>query len=184
MKKLLIGSFVGAILLFGWQAVSWTVIGVHDNSFKYSPNQDSIMSYLEKNLSGEGDYLLPAADPKLSKKEKMKQQEARMTQPWAGINFHQTHEADMPIVMLKGFINCFICALLACLVIRKFDVRYKTFFSLFTAALTFGVISFLFIWYTQHNWFQTTWEFLWGEMIDNLIGWGLVGVWLGWYFKK
>jgi hypothetical protein len=184
MKKLLIGSLVGAILLFGWQAVSWTAIGVHDNSYKYISNQDSVMTFLVKNLASDGEYLVPRADPQLSKEERMKQEETLMSKPWALIHFHQTGETDMTKTLLKGFAGSFICVLLVCLVIRKFDLPYKTFFSLFTAVLTFGVISFLFVWYNQHNWFQTSWNFLWGEMVDDFVGWGLVGAWLGWYYKK
>ncbi len=124
------------------------------------------------------------ASPELPKEERRKQAEASMGKPWASINFHLSGDTNMGITMLKGFINSFVCVLLACLVIRKFDVRYKTFFSLFTAVLTFGVISFLFIWYNQHNWFQTTWNFLWGEMIDNFVAWALAGMWLGWWYRK
>lgn len=184
MKKLLIGSLVGAILLFGWQAVSWTVAGVHDNAYKYAPGQDSIISFLSTQLPGDGEYLVPRPNPELSKVEQQKQQEAMMTGPWALINYHPKYESEMGKTMLIGFVNCFVCVLLVSLVIRKFEVRYRTFFSLFTSVLTFGVICFLFVWYNQHNWFQTTWNVLWGELIDNVVGWGLAGAWLAWQYKK
>lgn len=184
MKKLIIGSFAGAILLFGWQAISWSAIGIHDNAYKYVSAQDSIMTYLSSQLAIDGEYLLPQADPALPKDEKMKQGEALMGKPWALISYHQTHESDMGKTISIGFINCFICVLLACLVIRKFDLRYKTFFSLFTSVLSFGVICFLFVWYNQHNWFQLTWNVLWGEMIDNFVGWALTGLWLAWWYGR
>ncbi|MEO5996337.1 MAG: hypothetical protein ABIN89_06405 [Chitinophagaceae bacterium] len=184
MKKLLIGSFVGAILLFGWQAISWTVAGVHDNAYKYVSGQDTIINYLTSHLAEDGEYLVPRSNPKLSKEEQMKEKEAMMSRPWALINFHPAYESNMGKTMAIGFINCFICVLLACLVIRKFDTRYKKFFSLFTSVLTFGVICFLFVWYNQHNWFQTTWNVLWGELVDNFVGWGLAGVWLAWWYGK
>ncbi len=59
MKKLLIGSLVGAMALFGWQAISWTASGIHDNSFKYVSSQDTIMSTLLQHLTSDGEYLIP-----------------------------------------------------------------------------------------------------------------------------
>jgi len=63
MKKALIGAVVGAFILFIWQTFSWTVSGIHDRAFKYTPNQDALISELSKQLPAEGQYLLPRAAP-------------------------------------------------------------------------------------------------------------------------
>jgi len=184
MKKILIGSLVGAILLFGWQAISWTASGVHDKAYQYLPNQDSIINFLSAQLPGEGQYMVPRSDPKSKQEEQMRSNEQMKGRSWAVISYHKAYEFDMVKPMLRGFVISFICVWLACLMIRRFDPAYKNFLSVFTAVLTFGAICFLFVWYNQHNWFQTTWDVLWGELIDNLVAWGLCGIWLGWWYSR
>jgi hypothetical protein len=184
MKTILIGSFVGAIILFGWQAFSWTASGIHDTAFKYSPSQDAILQALSSQLPEEGDYLVPSAKPGTPSEEKMKYNEEMNGKPWAVISYHAAHDNNMATPMIRGFLISFVCVLLVCLVIRRFDPAYRNFISVFTSVLTFGVVSFLFIWYNQHNWFQTPWHFLWGEMIDNLVSWAICGVWLGWWYSR
>ena len=50
MKKWLIGSFVGAILIFVWQFLSWTVFQLHEAEARYTPAQDSVLRYLNSHL--------------------------------------------------------------------------------------------------------------------------------------
>ena len=56
MKKWLIGSFVGAILIFVWQFLSWTVFQLHEAEAKYTPAQDSILQYLNTQFKETGTY--------------------------------------------------------------------------------------------------------------------------------
>jgi hypothetical protein len=184
MKTILIGSLVGAIILFGWQAFSWTASGIHDDAFRYIPNQDEVLQTLSSQIPGGGQYMVPMAKPGLSDEEKQKYNESMMGKTYAVITYVPAYNADMALPMLRGFLISFVCVLLVCLVLRRFDPAYVNFLSVFTSVLTFGVVSFLFIWYNQHNWFRTPWHFLWGEMIDNLVSWGLCGVWLGWWYSR
>ena len=47
MKKTIIASTVGGILLFMWQFLSWTAINLHSPSQQYSPKQDTILALLK-----------------------------------------------------------------------------------------------------------------------------------------
>jgi len=62
MKKILIASLVGGIILFAWHAVSWMVMPIHLDSFHYSPAQDSILNALENAGLTTGAYFMPTAD--------------------------------------------------------------------------------------------------------------------------
>ena len=53
MKKIFLGSLVGAILLFGWQSLSWTVLGIHEKAMSYTPAQDSLLNTLSNTLKQE-----------------------------------------------------------------------------------------------------------------------------------
>ena len=59
MNKIILGTLVGGIILFGWLSLSWTALGIHDNAFQYAPNQDTIIQSLQKNLTVPGNYLIP-----------------------------------------------------------------------------------------------------------------------------
>ena len=61
MKKTIIGTLVGGIILFMWQFLSWTALDLHRSAQNYSPKQDTILSYLSANLEKEGGYFLPTA---------------------------------------------------------------------------------------------------------------------------
>lgn len=163
MKNLLIGSFVGALILFGWQTISWTALGIHDKAYQFHSNQDSIINILSASMAADGQYMMPIADPKLPQEERNKLMEQMEGKPWAVISYHRAYDFDMVTPILRGFVISFVCVLLACLVIRRFDPAYKNFLSVFTSVLTFGVICFLYTWYNQHNWFQTSWDVLWGN---------------------
>src|SRR5436190_20199030 len=62
MKKILIASLVGAVILFVWNAVSWMVMPTHLDSFHYTPAQDSILNTLKNSGLTTGAYLMPGAD--------------------------------------------------------------------------------------------------------------------------
>jgi hypothetical protein len=56
MKKWIIGSLVGAVIVFAWQAASWMFLGIHDNQMNYTPAQEQIMSALSSSLNEDGMY--------------------------------------------------------------------------------------------------------------------------------
>ncbi len=63
MKKWIIGSLVGAIIVFAWQAASWTFLGIHAGEEKYTPAQDQILSTLASSNLEDGMYMLPNVKP-------------------------------------------------------------------------------------------------------------------------
>ena len=62
MKKLLIASSVGAVILFVWSAMAWTMLPLHHHTFMYTPNQDPIMEAINQNLDESGVYAVPNVD--------------------------------------------------------------------------------------------------------------------------
>ena len=181
MKKIMIGSFVGAVLLFGWLALSWMVMGIHDKAMKYTPAQDSLLRAMSS-LSEEGQYFvpnMPAGTPQSEMETFMKANEGK---PWAVINYHKAQKMDMVMPVLRAFLICLVCMWLCCLVIGKMADR--RFYTVFTTTFSFGIISFLSVWYMGHNWMSIGWDVLTGELIDNIAGWGLAGIWLGWWYGR
>src|SRR5882762_8086239 len=90
MKKLVIGSLVGGLLIFIWQTLSWAALNLHHASQEYTPKQDSILSYLNTQFSEDGSYMLPNYPPGTSREEMEKQMESRKGKPWAQIQYHKS----------------------------------------------------------------------------------------------
>lgn len=182
MKKILIGSLVGAILLFGWQALSWTMMGIHDKAYLHTPSQDTLLSSISNTLKTDGQYMLPRVPDNASHEEMEKLGKQMEGKPWAIVTFHPAYKNDMMMPVVRGFFIALVCVILVCWVIQR--MGRKTFGTVFSTVITFGMVCFLFVWYNQSNWFQTSWDVLKGELIDNLAGWGLCGTWLGWWYSR
>ena len=81
MKKWLIGSVVGAIILFVWQAASWMFLPIHDDSMKYTPAQNAIMDVLSANIKEDGMYQMPSAPTKKEQQDMMEGLEGKPPGP-------------------------------------------------------------------------------------------------------
>ena len=62
MKKLLIGSLVGAIIYFFWGFLSWAVLPIHLHTVSYTPAQDTLLKIMADNNLKDGAYSMPMAD--------------------------------------------------------------------------------------------------------------------------
>ena len=89
MKKWLIGSLVGAIILFVWQAPSWTFLRIHDSAKKYNPAQTQIMDAISANTTEDGMYMMPSAPTKKEQQDMAKSMEGK---PWATVIYHKSYE--------------------------------------------------------------------------------------------
>jgi hypothetical protein len=179
MKKWIIGSFVGAIIVFAWQAASWMFLGIHDNAMKYTPAQNEILSNLSANLKEDGAYMLPNAATKGDEEKVRKEMEGK---PWATVIYHHTFKDNMAMQMVRGFLVSFVLVLLLVIILTKGGM--PNFFGFVTGSLAVGVFTFLWGPYMGHNWFELPWHMIRGDIIDAIAAWGLCGVWLGWWMNK
>src|SRR3954471_16027959 len=102
MKKVLIGSIVGGIILFVWQFLSFALINFHKPAQNYTEKQDAIMSYLNSQNLKDGGYVLPALPKGARMKEHEKAMDATVSKPWASVQYHSKMENDMVISMIRG----------------------------------------------------------------------------------
>ena len=181
MKKLLIGAFVGSLIVFGWQTISWTIMKSHDGEYKQAPNQDALISSLSSQLPDDGQYYIPRANPNASQKE-MEEFAKRMTdekKPWAVVTYHKEYKMDMMMNIIRGFLSTLISLLLVCWVLIK---QNSTFGSTFMSTLFIGLAGYLFIPYSGNIWFQTPGAIT--NFIDVLVAWGVCVIWLGWWLNR
>lgn len=181
MKRYLIGSLVGGILLFAWQSIAHMGMHHHDAAYKMVPNENAVMAALNSSITAEGQYLLPGMNPNASEEEQQKYNEAVANKPWAIITYHPAYNMNMTTNILRGFCNAILCALLFIIIIGKNSGRFMP---ILLKAIGFGFFAFMYVWYNQNIWMQTPWDVLQGELIDHFIAWALCGAWLGWWLPK
>ncbi len=178
MKNQLIATIVGAIILFVWQFVSWAALNLHGNETQYAPNQDAILTCLAENLEP-GHYMMPQPAPGSSQAEMEAYMKNVQGKPWALISYHSSLEFNMGGNLLRGFLVDLIAVFLLVWLMGKMPGLDMA--TALMAAIIVGVIGYLTIPYLNHIWFETP---SLAYLIDSVVPWGLVGLWLGWYLRK
>lgn len=180
MKKILIGGLVAGLLLFVWQTLSYTVLNLHAKAFRYTALQDSIIHQLGSQLPGEGQYLLPTLPPEASAADR----EALMTsaegKPWAIVSYHSALSINMGTNIVRGAIVNIVLMMLFCWILSLFG--QAGFGQVFIASIFTGLIQFMNGAYTQHIWYHSF--DLMAHLTDAIVGWGLAGIWLGWWWSR
>ncbi len=175
MKKSVLASVIGGLILFIWQTLSNTVLQIHSSTVKYSPKQDSVMDFLNKQFSEDGRYYMPTLTQEASFEDFNKLSKSSEGKPWAIISYHKSRNVNMVLSMLRTLMIDILVVWLLCWVLLKFASRKRE--TIFLATLFTGLIVFLNGSYTQYIWYQD--EGIWVHLIDAVVSWGLCGLWLG-----
>ena len=180
MKKYLIGSVIGAIIIFAWQGLSWMVMGVHDSSMKYHPAQKEIMDVISANITEDGLYMMPSAQTKKEQEAMMKEMEGK---PWVSVIYHKSFNGDTTMRLIRAFlIDVFLVISLIYILMRGGTVPIPR--RVFSGAVALGLAFFLWSPYMGHVWFDLPWHMIKGDLIDALVAWSLCGAWLGWWLNR
>lgn len=182
MKKMIIGAIVGGIILFAWQFLTWGALKLHEAQQKYTPKQDSILSYLGTQFSEDGAYMMPTFAPGTSQDEMEKQWKANVGKPWAQVVYHKAMPGQDKMIMNMGrslLVNIVIMWLLCWLLLK---IPTPSFGTVFIGTLGTGLIVFLHAPYTMHIWYPTF--DLMAHFTDAIISWGVAGLWLGWWLRR
>lgn len=180
MKKIIIGAIVGGLLLMVWQTLSWTILQLHYNGTQYTPKQDTILAMLGSQLEAEGSYFMPAHPKDASPEVMEKTMKEAIGKPWATVSYHKTLEDNMGMNIVRGLLVNIVLAWLLCWFLSKMNA--PSFSTILFTSLGIGMISFLNGIYTMHIWFPSF--DLNSHLLDHIVSWGLVGLWLGWWWRR
>jgi len=180
MKKTVIASLVGGIIIFIWQTLSWTVLQLHRSGQQYTAKQDSIMAFLNSQFSENGSYMLPNYPDGATNEEMQKEMTAAAGKPWMQIQYHKEMNISMGMNIIRGLLVDIVLVFLICWILMK--MTDSGFGKIFMACLITGIIVFLNSPYTVHIWYPKA--DLNAHFIDAVMSWGLCGLWLGWYLTR
>lgn len=176
----LIAALVAGVLIMVWQTASHTFLQLHAVQETYTPNQDAILKVLSENITADGQYFLPNVPPGTSMEEMTKAQEASMGKPWAQISYHKVMDMNMTANILRGLGTNIILAFVLVWILGK--MQSLTFGKAVMVSLAIGFICFSFHPYPGYIWFKTSG--INTELLDSLVAFGLVGIWLGWFMTR
>jgi hypothetical protein len=181
MKRYLVGALVGALLIFAWQALAHMLMHHHDTAYMKAGDEQNMLNSFSTNLKEEGQYFLPYMDPNADENTKQKFMEERVGKPWALVVYHPSMNGDMGMSAVRSFFTAFFCVLIFIWLVGKNPGSFGT---VLFKSLAFGFFAFMFVWYNLNIWMQLPWSVIKGELIDDLVSWGLAGTWLGWWLNK
>ena len=174
---MLIGALVGGLIIFLWQFVSWSFSGLHDSQMQYTPEQEVVLEAMS-NLE-EGSYFMPALPKSATSEESAEFMKEIEGKPWATVSYHKEYKNNMPMNMIRGFVADFIAVFFLCWILLQFaDLNFR---KSLLASLAVGLIGFLTYNYINSIWFEGNTI---PDLVDVIVNWGLVGVWLGWWLKR
>lgn len=185
MFKIILAALLAAIAVFAWEALSWTVLGWHENGFRTFRNEDAVAEVIKANVtSGHGIYLLPAmTEPSAvateeEKKAHMKrQQDALETGPYVHAIIRPGRgEVSMGMNMTLSFVRSFVCALLVAGLMSHVVAAYMARIGFAAAMGLFaGLTSDLPMWI----WFENPGRDTMVNIADHMIAWIIGGAILG-----
>ena len=182
MKKWLVGSLVGGILLFAWQFLSWAAVGLHDKEYKYVSGQEQLISTLSSTLKEDGQYMLPQSTPGSSHEDAQKAMEQMNGKPFALVMYKSSYKADMYMPMIRSFFVDVVIVLLLIFVLGR--TMNQTLGNIWMGSLAIGLIGWLWHPYTMNIWFQTPIEVVTGALMDWFVAYSLLGLWLGFWLPR
>lgn len=184
MKRVIIAGFIGAIVLFFYGMISWTVLPWHTKTYKPIPAESVVVNTLQQNISDTGAYYFPgipvhSPDADAATKKTMNDQWiAKHKQgPLGMVIFHaQGIDPMSPMIMIQGFIISLLGAMLAAGFLKiscagkcKYAVRvmFVTTLGIFVA-----LVSDLNYW----NWLFFPTDYTLVMIADDILSWFLAGL--------
>lgn len=191
MKKIMIGSLVGAIILFVWSFLAWAILPLHLHTFMHTPAQDAVLKILAESNMETGAYFLPMADNRnVSGFDSKYHEEGERVmkenagKPMASVYYLKEGYTMGASNMLKGFLFNFLAVLAACILLVPGFSMSSSFFGRWWLALLVGLLLSASGPLIQYNWIGFPWNYTMDMIIDHFLNWAIVGLWLAWYFRK
>ncbi len=184
MKRTLIATIVGTLIIFFAQALSWMISPIHKHSFKTTDKQDAILSAISSNLTEDGLYYLPMLSPEAPHEEQEKFMNEQMGKPAAAINYMQAAHYNMGTNMVCGFIFTFIGVWIIVWILSKASNIFNTMGSRVTVVFSLAILVVFRSYMMEWNWMNSPMHYISGQIIDELLGGLLLGLWLGWYLGR
>jgi hypothetical protein len=175
MKRILLASILGGIIIFVWGGISHMVLPVGEMGMSSLPNEDAVLESFKTNVPDAGLYFFPGWDwgKDVSAEKEAAWTEKHKTGPAGLLIYRPKGGEPMPPTMLisefgTNFIAALIAALMAASLVGSYFKR-ALLLSLFGLFAWFAVSASYWIWYSFPA------SFILAEGIDVYVGALLAG---------
>lgn len=190
MGKIILGAVLAAIVVFAWEALSWTVVGWHQNGFRAFRDESKVAEVIKANAtSGHGIYLLPdmGEAPKIATAEEKKAFEAKQRLavkdgPYVyAIVRPGRADVSMGMNLTLSFIRSLVCSFLIAALLSQTALFYPARIAFVAAAGLFaGLAADMPMWI----WFENPGRDVVVNIADHVITWVIGGAVLGLFVGK
>ena len=184
MKKTLIATIVGTLIIFIYQSMSWMVLPIHKHSFKNTDKQDAILPVLSSNLTEDGLYYLPMLSPETSHEEQEKFMNERMGKPAATISYQAAMSYNMVNNICLGLLFSLIAVWIIVTILVKAESVFNTFGSRMGVTVALAILTVSRTYLMEWNWMNSPMQYISGQITDEIVSCLLLGFWLGWYLGR
>lgn len=175
MKQVGIGGFLGAIVLFLWGFIFWSLLPISSMIFDKVPEEEKLASQLKTSISQTGTYFLPDAALMVSDVDEfVRRHEAG---PVATIFIHPKGLPVMPpSVFLMGFLGMFASTLFMGCLLQKAAPALKSYGSRLGFVMLAGLIGIALSDLGPPIWYNFPWSLWTATAIFHVTGWLFVGL--------
>jgi hypothetical protein len=168
IKKLVLGSLAGGVILFVWGAVCWMVLPFHNQSFRSFSGEEKVAAALRAGAPSSGVYLMPYAE------DHGNMTEAQREMPFVFAAVTRDGFGSMGPQLLGSFaIQCLGAFLITWLLLQTRGLAFSNRVLFVTAVgATVWVLGHLPYW----NWWGFTAAYTAAYLVDLVGGWFLAGL--------
>ncbi|MCW5765455.1 MAG: hypothetical protein KIT68_05710 [Phycisphaeraceae bacterium] len=175
MGRMLTAAIIGAIIVFAWGAVSWTVLG-WQKWVMTGTDDPALVDAMKKTFKGNGVYVFPGPamwkDPPATDAEKKAFGERLEAGPIGRIFYRQAGAKEFePQVLLKGLLLSFAAALIAAVMLNMGARAGSSYISRVMIVVLMGMFSVLTTTFIEWNYWRLEDSYAMLMAADLLVGW-------------
>ncbi len=178
MKKTLIASLAGGLVLFVWSFCAWVVLPLHSSSIKAIPNEDAFMSMMQQSAMSKSVYIFPSNPGMKADEAAATVWQEKMRRGPTGMLMYNPGGEDpmMTGQMVVGFILDVLSALLAAWFLARSTAVAASYMARVAYCGMLGIFVSVFEHLMNWNWMGTPTDFTTGLIVDSIISWILAGL--------
>lgn len=182
MSKVLIGGIIGAVVIFMWMTISWTVLPWHQQLLKGFKNPDVVAQVIARNVEKDGEYLYPYGE--CSNEGCSKEMQERLTKgPFIYAQVRMKGMDPMnPMLYVVSFVEAFIGALFTCYLLRNLKTMTSYLRRVYFGGI-FGLVIGILAAVPNWNWMGASKAYSLTLIANYVIGYLLVGIIVGGFMK-
>jgi len=185
MKRKLISVFLGGLMLFMWNAISWMALPFHGDSLQNIPDSAINSKVLQEQLPADGVYHFPGMPGGVNNKSLSEIEEQLASGPRITLMVYKSGSSELfnPNTFLINLIfNLISVAILIMLLNRLAEKSFK---NILTSLLMIGLLIGLMSDLPQMNWYMFPLSYTLVNVFDHIIALGLLSLLFSYYtFKK